>query len=150
MDARCDTEWIGVPFSILQLAVTLSGMEGCLCPIVLSWSVVFQSTFDPWNQPDWETESLTTHILPFFVISSNSYTIILDRCSPLYASMTLQVIEGIWYDISSNPTRTISSVKVSMTRDITHKLCMYDHATSFSRRSVSRAATGSLAIELLV
>jgi hypothetical protein len=27
-----------------------------------------------------------------------------------------------------------------MTRDITHKLCMYDIATSFNKRPVSRAA----------
>ena len=49
-------------------------------------------------------------------------------------------IEGIWYDISRNPTRTISSMKVSTTRNITHKLHVYDRGTKFNRRPVSRAA----------
>jgi len=117
-------------------------MKGFLCPILLSCSVVFHYTFDPWNQPrPWEKETLITHIPPFFVICSNSYTRILPRCSSSYASMTLQVIEGIWYDISKNPTRTIFSMKVSTTRDNTDKLWVYDLATSFNRRPVSRAAT---------
>jgi len=117
-------------------------MKGFLYPILLSRSVVFHYTFDPWNQPGpWEKETLITHIPPFVVICSNSYSRILDRCSPLCTSMTSQVIEGIWYDISKNPTRTISSMKASKTRDITHKLCMCDLATSFNRRSASQAAT---------
>jgi len=41
----------------------------------------------------------------------------------------------IWY--LQNPTRTIFSMKVSTTRDITHKMCVYDLATSFNRRPVS-------------
>jgi len=128
-------------WSILKVAVTFSGIKGFLYPILLSRSVVFHYTFDPWNQPGpWEKETLITQIPPLFVICSNSYTRILDRCSPLYASMTLQVIDGIWYDISRNPTRTISSMKVSTTRDITHKVCMYDFATSFNRTPVSQAA----------
>jgi len=86
-------------------------------------------------------ETLITHIPPFIVICSNSYTKVLDRCSPSYASITLQIIEGIWYDSSWNPTRTISSMKVSTSRDITHKLYVYDLPTSFYRRPVSRAAT---------
>ena len=32
-------------------------------------------------------------------------------------------------------------MKISTTRDITHKLYMYDLATSFNRRPVSRTAT---------
>jgi len=117
-------------------------MKGFLYPILLSWSVVFHYTFDPWNQPGpWEKETLITHIPAFFVICSNSYTRILERCSPSYASMTLQVIDGIWYDISRNPRKTISSKKVSTTRDITHKLCVYDLATSYNRKLVSWAAT---------
>ena len=32
-------------------------------------------------------------------------------------------------------------MKVSTTRNITHKLCVYDLATSLNRRPVSRAAT---------
>jgi len=128
--------------SILQVAVNFGGMKGCIYPILLSWSVVFHYTFDPWNQPrPWEKETLITHILPFFVICSNSYTRILDRCSPSYAWMTLQVKDGIWYDISRKSTRTISSMKVSTTRDITHKLWVYDLATSFNWRPVSWAAT---------
>jgi len=117
-------------------------MKGFLYPILLSRSVVFHYTFDPWNQPvPWGKDTLITHIPPSFVICSNSYTRILDRCSPSYVSMTLQVIEGIWYDISRNPTRTISSMKVGTTGDNTHKLCMYDLATSFNRRPVNRSAT---------
>jgi len=141
MDARWDIESIGVWLRILQVAVTFGGMKGFSYPILLSWSVVFHSTFDPWNQPGpWEKETSITHIPSFFVLCSNSYTRILDRCSPSYESMTLQVIQGIWYDISRNPTRTISSMKVTTTRDITHNMCMYDLATSFNRRPVSPAA----------
>jgi hypothetical protein len=81
------------------------------------------------------------HTHPVFVICSSSYTRILDRCSPSYVSMTLQVIQAIWYDISRNHTRTISSMKISMTRDNTYKLYVYDHVTSFNRMPVSRAAT---------
>jgi len=45
----------------------------------------------------WENETLITHILPFFAICSNSYTRMLDRWSTSCASMTLTVIQGIWY-----------------------------------------------------
>jgi len=116
-------------------------MNGFLYPILLSRPVVFRSAFDPSNQPGWEKETLITPILPLFVICSNSYTSVLDRFSPSYTSMTLQVIEGILYDISRNPTRTISSMKVSTTRDITHMLYVYDLPTSFNWRPGSRAAT---------
>jgi len=141
MDARSDIESIRVWLSILQVAVTFGGMKGSLYPILFSWSEVFHSTCDPWNQLSWEKEISITHMPPIFVICSNSHTRILDRCSPSYASMTLQVIEGIWYDISWNPTQTISSMKVSITSNISHMLCVYDLATSFNRRPVSWAAT---------
>jgi len=86
---------------MLQVAVTFGGMIGCLYPILLSWTVVFHYTFDLWNQPGpWEKETFITHIPPFFVICSNSYTRILGKCSSSCAPMTLTVIEGIWYDIS--------------------------------------------------
>jgi len=52
--------------------------------------------------------------------------------------------------ISPEPNKNISSMKVSMTRDITQKLCVYNLATSFNRRPVSLAATVMLPIELLV
>jgi len=94
----------------------------------------------------WEKETLITHIPPFFVICSNSYTRILDRCLPSSATMTLKVIEGIWYDISRT-NKNISSMKVSTTRDITLMLWVYDLTTSFNRRSVSWAATVMLPIE---
>jgi len=117
-------------------------MKRFLYPILLSRSVVFHYTFDPWNQPGpWEKETSLTHIPPVFIICSNSYTRILDRCVPGYVLMTLQVIEGIWYDMSTNPTRTIYGITVRTTKDITHKLCIYDHATSYNRRPVSRTAT---------
>jgi len=126
----------------MQVAVIFGGIKGFLYLILLSRCVVFHYTIDPWIQPrPWEKETLITHIPPLFVICSNSHTRILDRCSPSYASKTLQVIEGIWYDIFRNPLGTISSMKVSTTRDITHKLCVYDLATSLNRWPVSRAAT---------
>jgi len=115
-------------------------MKAFMDPNLLSWTVVFHHTFDPWNQPCWEKETLIRLILPIFVLCSNSYTRILDRCSSSYASMTSKFIEGITYDISRNPTRTIRSNKVSPTRDITHKLCVYDLATWFNRKPVSLAA----------
>jgi len=70
----------------------------------------------------------------------NSYTTRLDCCSPLYPSMTLQ-IKGIRYDISRNPTWSISTLKVPTTRNIARKLCVYDLETSSDRRPVSWAAT---------
>ena len=139
---RWDIESIRVWWSLLLVAVTFGGKKGIIYPIPLSWSVVLHNTFELWNQPGpWEKGTWITHISPFFVIYWNSYTRILDRYSPSYVSMTLQVIERIWYDISWNLTRTISSMKVSTSRDITYKLCMYEHAPSFNRRPVSRAAT---------
>jgi hypothetical protein len=139
---RWDIQPIRGWLSILQVAVTFGRMKGFLYPILLLWSVVFHYTFDPWNQPrPWEKETLITHIPAFIDICSNPYSRILDRCSPSYVLMTLQVIEGIWYDICRHLTRTISCMKVSTTRDITYKLCVYDLATSFNWWPVSRAAT---------
>jgi len=88
----------------------------------------------------WEIETLITLIPPFIVICSNLCTRILDRCSPSYDSMALHVIERISYDISRNPTTTISSMKVSTTRYIKLMLCVYHLATWFNRRPVSHAA----------
>jgi len=82
-----------------------------------------------------------THIPQIFVLCLISHTRIFNRCSPSYISMTLQVIEELWCDISRNPTRMISSTMVSTTRDITHMLCLYVLATSFNRSPVSGAAT---------
>jgi len=48
----------------------------------------------------WEKEALLTHIPPFFVICSNLYSRILDRCSHSCAFLNLTVNEGKWYDIS--------------------------------------------------
>jgi len=56
----------------------------------------------------------------------NWNTGILDRCLPSYSSMTVKVIEQIWYDMFQNPTRAICSFPVSITRDITHKLLIND------------------------
>jgi len=64
--------------------------------------------------------------------------------------MTSIVIEGTWHNVSRNQTRTISSMKVSMTADITHKLCVYNLATSFNWWPMSQAATVILPIELRV
>jgi hypothetical protein len=47
-------------------------------------------------------------------------------------------------------TRIISEMKLSKTRDITHKVCVYELATSFNRRPVSAVATVMLPIQLLV
>jgi len=93
-------------------------------------------------QPTQALRKLTlNHTHPSFVICSNSYPGICDRSPPLYASMTWKVIEGISSDISRNPTRIISSMKVSMTTNMTHTLGVYDLVISFNRRPVSRAAT---------
>jgi len=81
------------------------------------------------------------HTCPTFLFTcSNSYTGILDSCSLSYACMPLQFIDGMWYDISRKPTRTITSMKVCTTRNITHKFCVCDCATLINRRPVSRAA----------
>jgi hypothetical protein len=87
---------------MLQVAVTFSGMMGFLYPISLSQSLVFYYTFDPCNQPGpWEKATLITHIGCLFVIWSDSYDTILDRCSLWCTAMTLKVVEGIWYNIST-------------------------------------------------
>jgi len=44
-------ESIGEWLSILQVAVTFGRMKGFSYPILLSRSVVFHYTFDPWSQP---------------------------------------------------------------------------------------------------
>ena len=116
------------------------GIQSFLHPILLSWSVVFHYTFDPWNQTGWEKESSMTCIPPFYVICLTSSAWILARCTTLYTSITLMVIQGIWYHISRNKTRTISSIKVSTTRDITEKLCVYHLAPSFNWRTVGHSA----------
>jgi len=73
--------------------VTFGRIQGILFPILLLWSVLFHYTFDPWNEPwPWEKETLISHIPPCFIIYLNSYSWILDRCSPSYALMTLQVV----------------------------------------------------------
>jgi len=141
INTKCDVEYIRVMLSTSHVAVTFGGIKSFIYPILLSRSVVFHYIFDPWHQPGpWEKETLITQSLPCFVICSNSYTRIWHTCSPLYASMTFQVTERVWYNISRNPTTTTCSVKVSTTRDFTHKLCMYNPPTSFNRRPVSLAA----------
>jgi len=40
--------------------------------------------------------------------------------------MTVKAIERIRQDISRNPTRIVSGWKVSMTRQYTLKICVYD------------------------
>jgi len=55
--------------------------------------------------------------------------------------MTLQVIDVIWYYICGNPTRAISSMKVSTTQNITHQLYVHDLSISFNMMAVSCAAT---------
>jgi len=77
-------------------------------------------------KPGWEEEIIITHNLPFFVICLNSYTRNLDRSSPLFGSWLVKVIEGIRHDISRKPTRTRSGWKVSMTRNLTLKMYVYD------------------------
>lgn len=54
------------------------------------------------HQPthDRGNDTLTTQSPFFSVICSNSCTRIVHRCPPSYASMTLKVIDGIWYNIS--------------------------------------------------
>jgi len=47
----------------------------------------------------WEKETLITHIPPFFGIGLNPYTMIWNRCSPSYASMTYSSQKG--YDTIS-------------------------------------------------
>jgi len=122
-------------------AVTFGGKMGFLYPILLTWCMVFHSTFDPWTQHGWDKQTLITHILPFFGICSNSYIRIVDRCPPSYSWMTLQDMEWIWYYISRNLTRTISSLQVSTTWNITHKLCVFVLSTWFNMRPMSEAAT---------
>jgi len=48
---------------------------------------------------DGENDTLITQSPFLSVLYSNLYTRMLDRCPPSYASMTLKIIEGIWYDI---------------------------------------------------
>jgi len=132
-----------VHVTILQVAVAVGWVKGFLYPKVFQPTVVLHYTFDPWCQPGWEKETLIINIPHLFGICLNLYPRILVSWSHWYASRTSKVIGGLWYNISRNPTRTMSSRNVSMTRDITYKFCMYDHVSSFQRRPVSRAATVS-------
>jgi len=83
-----------------------SRIIGLLYPILSSWSMVFYCTFDSWIQPGLKQESFINDIPLFFIVCLNSYSRTLDRWPPLYTSMILKIIDGIWYDISMNPTRT--------------------------------------------
>lgn len=47
----------------------------------------------------WDKATFIIHIPPFFVMCSNCYTRIFNRCPPSFASMTLMVFNAIWYDI---------------------------------------------------
>jgi len=115
------------------VAVTFGGRKGFLYPILLSWTVVFHYTFDPWNQPgSWEKGILITHIPPFFVICSNSYTRILDRCSHSCASVTIRVVEGIWYDISWTQQELYPLWRLAQL-GILHKCCA---CTTFQPHSI--------------
>jgi hypothetical protein len=131
---RCE-KWYGLNVTIveyLQVAITFGRMKGFFYPILLARSVVFHSTFDPWNHPIWEKENVITHVPSSFVLCSNHCTEILDRCSPSYASMTVQVMEVICYDISWNPTRTITAGSMLQSRIITEATLLSvldDHCT---------------------
>jgi hypothetical protein len=48
----------------------------------------------------WEHDTFNMHFRHLVFIYSNWYTRILDRCVPLYALITFQTLDGIWYDIS--------------------------------------------------
>jgi hypothetical protein len=80
---------------------------------------------------------IITQITDCIVTCASHYCGIVETYSPVYASMTLKIEEEIQYNISRNPTRTISSVKVCTARDITHKLYGYESATSLNRRPQS-------------
>ena len=58
--------------------------EGLLHSSSLSWTVVFHSTFAPMKAGR-EKDIILIHIPPFLVLCSNSYSRILDRCSPLFS-----------------------------------------------------------------
>ena len=53
----------------------------------------------------------------------------------------VKIMEYLRYDVCSNQTRNISIMKVTMTRDSTHKLDVDNLATTLNRRPVSRAVT---------
>jgi len=125
----------------LLVALTLGWIKGFLYVILLPQSVLFCSIFDLSTQPSWLKETMNTHIMPFFVISSNSYTRILDSYWPSYASMTVHIIDGISYDTSKTLTRTLSCIKVSLIMNIIHMLPLYNLVTLFIRWPVSRTAT---------
>jgi len=59
--------------------------EGLVYPSDLSQTAVFHCTFDH-IKPSWEKEIIITHILPFFVVCSNSFPRNLDRGSLSFGS----------------------------------------------------------------
>ena len=72
----------------------------------------------------WERDTWITHIPPFFVICSNSYARMLDRCSHSCASMPLTIVEGIRYDISRTQ-QELYPVWRLVPLGIRHKSCVW-------------------------
>jgi len=64
--------------------------------------------------------------------------------------MTVNVTDGIWYDISSYPTRTESSLKVRMDMEIEHTIDVYDLAFSLNLSPVCWQQQCEILIQFLV
>lgn len=77
-------------------------------------------------KPGWEIETVITTNLLFCVTFFYCYTIILDRSSPSYRSMAVEVIHRIRCDICRNLIWTISRFQERTNRHNTHKLWIYN------------------------
>jgi len=60
------------------------------------------------------------------------------------------VITGIGYDISRSTARMISCMKISRNKNITLQMYVYELATSYNRRPLSRTSTVMIPVEVLV
>jgi hypothetical protein len=58
-------------------------------------------------------------------------------------------MEEISHNISRNPAKAMSSMNITMTRDITPILCGYNLPTSINRTPVGQAAIVMLSVMLL-
>lgn len=116
--------WCCINQSMLEYSVSSSDLqrnEGLWIPlyVVMSYTVSLHLWF---INPSWEKETFITWNLPLFFLYLNQYTKCFDRLSLLYSSITVYVINTIWYIISRNPIRNTSSLKVCITRARMHNL----------------------------
>lgn len=135
--------WCKINQSMVEYSagtIDLRWHEGLRVSHCLSGSLLAEYSLDPWNPA--EKKYSWSHT-PKLCLGHAQIHIIQPwiEAHLHIGSMTSLSIEGIGYTILRNPTRTISSLKVSRTSDIKYIFGVYNHSTSFISICVSPVAT---------